>query len=175
MKRVSRADGAPTYQRRMRTSCVAEIKTKWVKSTSLRFRLASPRPGGPMVRQADYAKLLREDLELKESLRIAESAASARLSRPAGNKLRITIHTSRPGSSSGAKRGDREAQGDLAKKTKREVFIDIQEVHNRSSMPACVGVDRIAASKSRGVPPCDAQGPFGAAFRMQGNQVQCRP
>jgi small subunit ribosomal protein S3 len=80
----------------------------------------------------DYAKLLREDLELKESLRERLKAAgvsSIEVDRP-GNKLRITIHTSRPGIIIGRKGAEIEKlKGDLAKKTKREVFIDIQEVH----------------------------------------------
>jgi small subunit ribosomal protein S3 len=80
----------------------------------------------------DYAKLLREDLELKESLRERLKAAgvsSVEVDRP-GNKLRITIHTSRPGIVIGRKGAEIEKlKGDLAKKTKREVFIDIQEVH----------------------------------------------
>jgi small subunit ribosomal protein S3 len=80
----------------------------------------------------DYAKLLREDLELKEALRSRLKAAgisSIEVDRP-GNKLRITIHTSRPGIIIGRKGAEIEKlKGDLAKKTKREVFIDIQEVH----------------------------------------------
>jgi len=80
----------------------------------------------------DYAKLLREDLELKDSLRERLKAAgvsSIEVDRP-GNKLRITIHTSRPGIIIGRKGAEIEKlKQDLAKKTKREVFIDIQEVH----------------------------------------------
>ena len=80
----------------------------------------------------DYAKLLREDLELKNSLRERLKAAGVsgiEVDRP-GNKLRITIHTSRPGIIIGRKGAEIEKlKQDLAKKTKREVFIDIQEVH----------------------------------------------
>jgi small subunit ribosomal protein S3 len=80
----------------------------------------------------DYAKLLHEDLELKDSLRERLKAAgvsSIEVDRP-GNKLRITIHTSRPGIIIGRKGAEIEKlKQDLAKKTKREVFIDIQEVH----------------------------------------------
>ena len=80
----------------------------------------------------DYAKLLREDLELKESLRERLKAAGVsaiEVDRP-GNKLRITIHTSRPGIIIGRKGAEIEKlKSDLAKKTKREIFIDIQEVH----------------------------------------------
>ena len=80
----------------------------------------------------DYSKLLHEDLELKESLQARLKAAgvsSIEVDRP-GNKLRITIRTSRPGIIIGRKGAEIEKlKGDLAKKTKREVFIDIQEVH----------------------------------------------
>lgn len=80
----------------------------------------------------DYAKLLHEDLELKESLLARLKAAgvsSIEVDRP-GNKLRITIRTSRPGIIIGRKGAEIEKlKGDLAQKTKREVFIDIQEVH----------------------------------------------
>ena len=80
----------------------------------------------------DYAKLLFEDLELKDSLRSRLKSAgvsSIEVDRP-GNKLRITIRTSRPGIIIGRKGAEIEKlKLDLAKKTKREVFIDIQEVH----------------------------------------------
>jgi small subunit ribosomal protein S3 len=47
-----------------------------------------------------------------------------------GNKLRITIRTSRPGIIIGRKGAEIEKlKADLAKRTGREVFIDIQEVH----------------------------------------------
>ncbi len=80
----------------------------------------------------DYSKLLHEDLELKESLLSRLKAAgvsSIEVDRP-GNKLRITIRTSRPGIIIGRKGAEIEKlKTDLAKKTKREIFIDIQEVH----------------------------------------------
>jgi small subunit ribosomal protein S3 len=79
-----------------------------------------------------YAKLLQEDLELKEGLRSRLKSAgvsSIEVDRP-GNKLRVTIRTSRPGIIIGRKGAEIEKlKSDLAKKTKREVFIDIQEVH----------------------------------------------
>ncbi len=80
----------------------------------------------------DYSKLLHEDLQLKESLlnRLkAAGVSSIEVDRP-GNKLRITIRTSRPGIIIGRKGAEIEKlKSDLAKKTKREVSIDIQEVH----------------------------------------------
>lgn len=80
----------------------------------------------------DYSKLLHEDLQLRESLTSRLKAAgisSIEVDRP-GNKLRITIRTSRPGIIIGRKGAEIEKlKSDLAKKTGREVFIDIQEVH----------------------------------------------
>jgi small subunit ribosomal protein S3 len=79
-----------------------------------------------------YAGLLQEDLELKEGLRKQLKSAgvsSVEVDRP-GNKLRVTIRTSRPGIIIGRKGAEIEKlKTALAKKTKREVFIDIQEVH----------------------------------------------
>ena len=79
-----------------------------------------------------YAKLLQEDLELKEGLRERLKSAgvsSIEVDRP-GNKLRVTIRTSRPGIIIGRKGAEIEKlKQDMDKLTKREVFIDIQEVH----------------------------------------------
>ena len=79
-----------------------------------------------------YAKLLQEDLELRENLseRLKSAGVSSiEVDRP-GNKLRVTIRTSRPGIIIGRKGAEIEKlKQDMAKKTKREVFIDIQEVH----------------------------------------------
>jgi small subunit ribosomal protein S3 len=80
----------------------------------------------------EYAKLLLEDLQLKDALRKRLKAAgvsSVEVDRP-GNKLRVTIRTSRPGIIIGRKGAEIEKlKQDLAKRTKRDVFIDIQEVH----------------------------------------------
>jgi small subunit ribosomal protein S3 len=80
----------------------------------------------------EYAKLLIEDLQLKDALRKRLKAAgvsSVEVDRP-GNKLRVTIRTSRPGIIIGRKGAEIEKlKQDLAKRTKRDVFIDIQEVH----------------------------------------------
>jgi small subunit ribosomal protein S3 len=94
----------------------------------------------------EYAKLLHEDLELRESLqnRLRAAGISAiEVDRP-GNKLRITIRTSRPGIIIGRKGAEIEKlKSDLAKKTKREVFIDIQEVH-RPELDAQLVAESIA-------------------------------
>jgi small subunit ribosomal protein S3 len=80
----------------------------------------------------DYARLLHEDLALKDSLRNRLKAAgisSIEVDRP-GNKLRVTIRTSRPGIIIGRKGAeiDRLRQ-EVQKRTGREVLpINIQEV-----------------------------------------------
>ena len=78
-----------------------------------------------------YSKLLQEDVELRRNLteRLQSAGVSSiEVDRP-GNKLRVTIRTSRPGIIIGRKGAEIEKlKQDLAKKTHREVFIDIQEV-----------------------------------------------
>jgi small subunit ribosomal protein S3 len=97
------------------------------------FRLGFNKPWrSRWFSKGNYAQLLQEDLELKEGLRSQLKSAgvsSIEVDRP-GNKLRVTIRTSRPGIIIGRKGAEIEKlKQALAKKTKREVFIDIQEVH----------------------------------------------
>src|SRR4051812_34503606 len=97
------------------------------------FRLGFNKPWrSRWVAKQGYPKLLQEDLELKANLRERLKSAgvsSIEVDRP-GNKLRVTIRTSRPGIIIGRKGAEIEKlKQDMAKKTKREVFIDIQEVH----------------------------------------------
>ena len=97
------------------------------------FRLGFNKPWrSRWFAKGNYPALLREDLELKEGLRGRLKSAgisSIEVDRP-GNKLRVTIRTSRPGIIIGRKGAEIEKlKQDLAKRTKREVFIDIQEVH----------------------------------------------
>lgn len=81
--------------------------------------------------KSDYSRILQEDQKLKDSLvkRLkAAGLSSIEVDRP-GNKLRITIRTSRPGIVIGRKGAEIEKlKSDLARSTKRDVFIDIQEV-----------------------------------------------
>ena len=78
-----------------------------------------------------FSKLLQEDVELRRNLteRLQSAGVSSiEVDRP-GNKLRVTIRTSRPGIIIGRKGAEIEKlKQELAKKTHREVFIDIQEV-----------------------------------------------
>ncbi len=80
----------------------------------------------------DYAKLLHEDLGLKRVLKDRLRAAgisSIEIDRP-GNKLRITIRTSRPGIIIGRKGAEIDKlKQEVQRRTNREVYIDIQEVH----------------------------------------------
>ena len=79
-----------------------------------------------------YADLVAEDLKLKGQLRSRLRAAglsSIELDRP-GNKLRITIRTARPGIIIGRRGAEIEKlKAELQQRTKRDVYIDIQEVH----------------------------------------------
>ena len=81
----------------------------------------------------DYAGLLHEDLKLKKRLKDqlrAAGVAAIEVERP-GNKLKITIHTARPGIIIGRKGAeiDRLRQ-EVQRRTGREVLpINIQEVH----------------------------------------------
>jgi len=97
------------------------------------FRLGFNKPWrSRWFSKGHFPELLKEDLELKEGLREQLKSAgvsSIEVDRP-GNKLRVTIRTSRPGIIIGRKGAEIEKlKQALAKKTKREVFIDIQEVH----------------------------------------------
>jgi len=97
------------------------------------FRLGFNKPWrSRWFSKGNYATLLQEDQELKDSLREQLKSAgisSIEVDRP-GNKLRVTIRTSRPGIIIGRKGAEIEKlKSSLAKKTGREIFIDIQEVH----------------------------------------------
>jgi small subunit ribosomal protein S3 len=82
--------------------------------------------------ERDYNKLLLEDVKLKEELRDKLKSAgvsSVEIERP-GNKLRIIIRTARPGIIIGRKGAEIDKlKLELQKRTSRDVFIDIQEVH----------------------------------------------
>ena len=82
--------------------------------------------------QKGYADLVNEDIELKAMLRKRLKAAgisSIELDRP-GNRLRIAIRAARPGIIIGKKGSEIEKlKAELQEKTKRDIYIDIQEVH----------------------------------------------
>jgi small subunit ribosomal protein S3 len=80
----------------------------------------------------DYDKFLIEDIKLKEELKEKLKSAgvsSIEIERP-GNKLRIIIRTARPGIIIGRKGAEIDKlKLDLQKRTNRDVFVDILEVH----------------------------------------------
>jgi small subunit ribosomal protein S3 len=81
--------------------------------------------------KADYAKLLHEDLKLREFLkkRLFHSGVSKIEIERAANKAKINIFTARPGLIIGKKGSEIETlKKDLAKLTDKEVFLNIQEV-----------------------------------------------
>ena len=82
--------------------------------------------------ERDYNKLLLEDVKLKEELKDKLKSAgisSVEIERP-GNKLRIIIRTARPGIIIGRKGAEIDKlKVELQKRTSRDVFIDITEVH----------------------------------------------
>ena len=82
--------------------------------------------------ERDYDKLLLEDVKLKAELKDKLKSAgvsSIEIERP-GNKLRIIIRTARPGIIIGRKGAEIDKlKGEIAKRTGRDVFVDILEVH----------------------------------------------
>ncbi len=81
--------------------------------------------------EADYAKLLHEDIKLREYLkkRLFHAGISKIELERAANKTKIHIHAARPGIIIGKKGSEVEVlKKELAKITENEVFINIQEV-----------------------------------------------
>lgn len=81
--------------------------------------------------KSDYAKLLHEDLKIREFLkkRLYNSGVSQIEIERAANKAKISIHTARPGLIIGKKGAEIEnLKKDLSKITSKEVYLNIQEV-----------------------------------------------
>ena len=81
--------------------------------------------------EADYAKLLHEDIKLRNYLkkRLYHAGISKIELERAANKAKINIFAARPGIIIGKKGSEVEAlKKELAKLTDKEVFINIQEV-----------------------------------------------
>ena len=80
----------------------------------------------------DYADLLHEDVKLRRELkqRLKSAGVSSIDIERAANKLVVRIATARPGIIIGRKGAEIDKlKQELQKRTSREVFIDIQEVH----------------------------------------------
>src|SRR5258708_15666880 len=80
----------------------------------------------------DYAELLHEDVKLRRELkeRLKSAGISSIDIERAANKLVVRIYTARPGIIIGRKGAEIDKlKQEVQKRTKREVHIDIQEVH----------------------------------------------
>jgi small subunit ribosomal protein S3 len=94
----------------------------------------------------EYADLLHEDIELRDrlKLRLASAGISSIEIERAANKLVIRINTARPGIIIGRKGSEIEKlKNEVQQRTKREVHIDIQEVH-RPELDAQLVAESIA-------------------------------
>lgn len=94
----------------------------------------------------EYADLLHEDISLRDRLkkRLSSAGVSGIDIERAANKLVIRIHTARPGIIIGRKGSEIEKlKSEVQQRTKREVHIDIQEVH-RPELDAQLVAESIA-------------------------------
>jgi len=94
----------------------------------------------------DFGKLLLEDLELKKELkkRFSQAGVSHIQIDRAANRLRIIIHTSRPGIIIGRKGAEIDKlKQEMSRRTKREMLIDIREI-NKPELNAQLQAEKIA-------------------------------
>ena len=135
------------------------------------FRLGVTKPWhSRWFAKRDYSRLLHEDLKLKRDLKKQlhhAGVASIEVERMA-NKLRITIFTSRPGIIIGRKGAEIDKlKVDIQKRTNREVYINIQEIH-RPELDAQLVAESIAMQLEKRIAFRRAMrksGTFMAAFR----------
>ena len=97
------------------------------------FRLGYNKPWkSRWYAKREYSQFLHEDLRLKKELKARLRSAgisSIEVDRMV-NKLRISIHTARPGIIIGRKGAEIDKlKADLQKSTSRDVFLDVQEVY----------------------------------------------
>ncbi len=103
--------------------------------------------------EGDYADNLQEDLKLREGLkrRLSHAGVSEVDIERAADKLRVTIHTSRPGIIIGRKGAEVDKLRDeLMKQMGREVHINIQEIQ-RPELDAQLVAESIAGQLQRRV------------------------
>ena len=101
----------------------------------------------------DYAVTLHEDLELRNFLkRELDMAGVAKIEiERVANKVRIEIHTARPGIVIGKKGAEIERlRGVLSRKTGKEIFINVREV-KRPEMDAQLVAENISGQIKRRV------------------------
>jgi small subunit ribosomal protein S3 len=97
------------------------------------FRLGYNKPWkSRWYAKREFSQLLHEDLQLKKELkgRLRSAGISSVEVDRMVNKLRISIHTARPGIIIGRKGAEIDKlKADLQKSTSRDVFLDVQEVY----------------------------------------------
>jgi small subunit ribosomal protein S3 len=101
----------------------------------------------------DYADLLHEDIELREMIRrrFHHAGVSRVEIERAANKLKLDIHTARPGIVIGRNGSEVDRlKKDIERKTSREVYVNIQEV-NRPELDAQLVAENIALQLQRRV------------------------
>ena len=101
----------------------------------------------------DYADLLHEDISLREDIRARlHHAGISRIDiERAANKLKIDVHTARPGIVIGRKGAEVDRlKREIEARTNRDVFINIQEVH-RPELDAQLVAENVAMQLERRV------------------------
>jgi small subunit ribosomal protein S3 len=103
--------------------------------------------------EKSYAELLHEDVDIRTELkkRMAHAGVARMDIERAANKLKMTIHTSRPGIIIGRKGAEVDKlRDDLQKKTGREIFINIMEIH-KPELEAQLVAESVALQMERRV------------------------
>ncbi len=101
----------------------------------------------------EFGKNLNEDLQVRDLVKEKlESAAVARIDiERYANRMRVTIHTARPGIVIGRKGQDIEKiRADLSKITGKDIYIDIREIRNPDTNAQLVA-ENVAMQMSRRV------------------------
>jgi len=105
------------------------------------------------IAKKEYKTLLHEDLELREELqkKLQHAGVSKIEIERAGKKLTVSIATSRPGIIIGKKGAEVDRlKEDLQKRTGREVYVKIDEIH-RPELDAKLVADSIALQLTKRV------------------------
>ena len=101
----------------------------------------------------EFGSLLHEDKLIRDMVRerLRDGAIADVIIERYANRARITLHTARPGIVIGRKGADLERlREEIAKKTKREIYIEIREVKNADTNAQLVA-DGIASQLQRRV------------------------
>lgn len=101
----------------------------------------------------DYAELLHEDIALRDMIhqRFHHAGVSRVEIERAANKLKVDIHTARPGIVIGRNGAEVDRlKKDIEARTSREVYVNIQEVH-RPELDAQLVAENIALQLQRRV------------------------